>query len=119
MPLQRDYAAEVDCVRRFAEDSDTLTRLRELCHQWLRLPLLASYVLSEDESRTYTEAMQRYHRLLKDMQAFAGDIEYLQKGFLRQRQAYAQKIPPPGAGQEPSQREDAAGIGGRVPPACG
>ena len=110
MPLQRDDAAEVDCLRRFAEDSETLTHLRTLCHQWLQLPLLSSYVLSEDESRRYTEAMQRYHRLRKDMQAFAGHIEYLQKGCLNQMQAYAQKMPHLGTGHEPSNKEGEARV---------
>ena len=108
MSLERDHAEDVACVRRFAEDICTLNQLGELSTQWLRLPLLSSHVLCEDESRLYTEAMQRYHRLMKEMTAFEGHLESLQRVFLHQMQAYARKMPKLGEGNEPSKREDEA-----------
>jgi hypothetical protein len=76
--------------------------------QWLQLPILSSHVLCEDASRTYTDAMQSYHRLIKEMTEFAGHLEYLQRVFLHQMQAYARKMPKLGEGNEPSKREDEA-----------
>jgi hypothetical protein len=110
MPLTRDHAENVACVRRCAEDISTLHHLHALCQQWARLPLLSSHVLCEDESRTYTEAMQRYHRLMKEMTEFAGYLAYLQRAFLHQMQAHARKMPKLGECHEPSKREDEAGV---------
>jgi hypothetical protein len=110
MSLTRDHVEDVACLRRFAEDICTLHQLGELSKQWLQLPFLSSHVLCEDASRTYTEAMQRYHRLQKDMTAFAGHLEYLQRAFLSEMQAYARKIPNLGACREPSKKADEAGV---------
>ena len=108
MPLKRDLVEDVACLRRCAEDICTLHHLGELSKQWLQLPLLSSHVLCEDESRTYTDAMQRYHRLRKEMTAFEGHIAYLQRVFLHQMQAYARKMPQLSEGNEPSKREEEA-----------
>jgi hypothetical protein len=108
MPLKRDHVEDVACLRRCAEDICTLHQLGELSKQWLQLPILSSHVLCEDASRTYTEAMQRYHRLMKEMTEFEGHLAYLQRAFLHQMQAYARKMPKRGEGNEPSKREDEA-----------
>ena len=110
MPLTRDHAEDVACLRRFAEDMWTLHHLGELRTQWLRLPLLSSHVLCEDASRTYTEAMQRYHRLMKDMTAFEEHRAYLQRVFLHQMQAYARQMPTLGACHAQSTMADEAGV---------